>query len=505
MSGIQSIKVGITQVNSDVEFTGAVVQIDEQTVDFGVSNKTLIIESGDDIQTALDELNAVGGGSLYLKAGTYTTTALTGYSNIHIFGDNQSNTIIDFNNTSANLSFIGSNIYTTGTITSISGGVNVTGSGTSWLANASAGQQLFIGTRWYLIAAVTSDTTLILAEGYGDNIALPSTYRIATPVTGIRMTELMFKNSTGTGLSLTDCRDIEFKNILFLTNNVGFGLTNVSQCVLDALVCVANTSDGYQMTNCGLFNVNAVDSQSNGGNGATLNNLKTVPFVFSACDNNAGDGYHCTNCTSMVLQVEASGNGGQGVEFVSNCNSNFITISLFSGNVSDGLKLTATSDGNTIGPDISFSGNGGYGINIAATTSDNNIIIAPYYVSNTSGSLSDLGTGTMVISAKGTGTIASSATPTINTDMIGTFSVTALAADITSFTTNLSGMPNNFDKLIMRIKDDGTARAITWGASFEAKGVALPTTTVISKVLTVGFIYDAVTSKWGCVASAQEA
>jgi hypothetical protein len=44
-----------------------------------------------------------------------------------------------------------------------------------------------------------------------------------------------------------------------------------------------------------------------------------------------------------------------------------------------------------------------------------------------------------------------------------------------------------------------------WGASFEAKGVDLPTTTVISKVLTVGFIYDRVASKWGCVASAQEA
>ena len=37
------------------------------------------------------------------------------------------------------------------------------------------------------------------------------------------------------------------------------------------------------------------------------------------------------------------------------------------------------------------------------------------------------------------------------------------------------------------------------------KLVALPTTTVISKVLTVGFIYDTVTSKWGCVASCVEA
>jgi len=102
-------------------------------------------------------------------------------------------------------------------------------------------------------------------------------------------------------------------------------------------------------------------------------------------------------------------------------------------------------------------------------------------------------------------TITSSATPTINTDNCDAVTITALAAAITSMTTNLSGTPSNFDKLIFRIKDDGTARAITWGASFEAVGVALPTTTVISKRLVVGFIYDTVTSKWGCVASAQEA
>ena len=53
----------------------------------------------------------------------------------------------------------------------------------------------------------------------------------------------------------------------------------------------------------------------------------------------------------------------------------------------------------------------------------------------------------------------------------------------------------NFQKLIFRILDDGTARAITWGTDFQAMGVSLPTTTTASKVLTVGFIYDTVDSK----------
>lgn len=102
------------------------------------------------------------------------------------------------------------------------------------------------------------------------------------------------------------------------------------------------------------------------------------------------------------------------------------------------------------------------------------------------------------------GSTTSSATPTINTDNVDAYSITALATAITSMTTNISGTPTNFQKLIIRIKDDGTARAITWGASFEDAGQALPTTTVISKLLTVGFIYNTVTSKWGCVAVANE-
>jgi hypothetical protein len=101
-------------------------------------------------------------------------------------------------------------------------------------------------------------------------------------------------------------------------------------------------------------------------------------------------------------------------------------------------------------------------------------------------------------------TIVSNATPTVNTDNCDCVTITALAVAITSMTTNLTGTPTNFQKLIYRIKDDGTGRAITWGASFAAKGVALPTTTTANKLLTVGFIYDTVATTWGCVASATE-
>lgn len=101
-------------------------------------------------------------------------------------------------------------------------------------------------------------------------------------------------------------------------------------------------------------------------------------------------------------------------------------------------------------------------------------------------------------------TIISNANPTIDTDSYDVVTITAQAVDIASMTTNLSGAPANFQQLLFRIKDDGTARAITWGAKFVPWGVALPTTTVAGKLTTVGFMYNSVTSVWGCLGALTE-
>lgn len=99
-------------------------------------------------------------------------------------------------------------------------------------------------------------------------------------------------------------------------------------------------------------------------------------------------------------------------------------------------------------------------------------------------------------------TTTQSATPTINTDNTDVAYITGLAQAITSFTSNLSGTPVNGDVLILDITDNGTGRALTFGASFEASGtVALPTTTVASTKLTIGFRWNIATSKWTCVAA----
>jgi hypothetical protein len=100
-------------------------------------------------------------------------------------------------------------------------------------------------------------------------------------------------------------------------------------------------------------------------------------------------------------------------------------------------------------------------------------------------------------------TVTQSATPSINTDNTDIASITGLAQAITSMTTGLTGTPVNGDMLMVQITDNGTARAIAWGASFVAtSSFALPTTTVISTLLRVLFQWNSVTSKWECVGTA---
>jgi len=91
----------------------------------------------------------------------------------------------------------------------------------------------------------------------------------------------------------------------------------------------------------------------------------------------------------------------------------------------------------------------------------------------------------------------SSATPTINTDSVDTYELTAQAADITSFTTNLSGTPTT-DQILHIIIVGTAARAITWGSGFEASTVPLPTTTVLTNRLDVYFVYNTTNAKCRC-------
>lgn len=91
---------------------------------------------------------------------------------------------------------------------------------------------------------------------------------------------------------------------------------------------------------------------------------------------------------------------------------------------------------------------------------------------------------------------------TIDSDATDVYVVTAQAGAL--LFNNPSGTPVQGQKLIIRIKDDGTARVLTYGSEFRGISQALPSTTVISKTLYMGFIRNSTDTKWDLIAVAQE-
>ena len=102
--------------------------------------------------------------------------------------------------------------------------------------------------------------------------------------------------------------------------------------------------------------------------------------------------------------------------------------------------------------------------------------------------------------------VTSAATATSLTPSIATTDVYAYTALASALSINApTGTPLDGNKLIFRILDNGTARALTWDATYTVIGTTLPTTTVINKTTYVGCIYNANNTRWDVIAVTTQA
>lgn len=99
--------------------------------------------------------------------------------------------------------------------------------------------------------------------------------------------------------------------------------------------------------------------------------------------------------------------------------------------------------------------------------------------------------------------ISSAATITPTPDVADVYAVTALAEAATVAAP--TGSVSDGQTLILRIRDNGTGRALTWNAIYRVVGVTLPTTTVANKLLYVGLKYNSVDNKWDVLGISREA
>jgi len=99
-------------------------------------------------------------------------------------------------------------------------------------------------------------------------------------------------------------------------------------------------------------------------------------------------------------------------------------------------------------------------------------------------------------------TIASSGTIQPDIATTDTYIVTALAGNASVLAP--TGTPSDAQKFILRIRDNGAARTLSWASIYRGVGQGLPAATAASKLMYMGFIYNSTDNKWDMIAYSQE-
>lgn len=358
--------------------------------------KIITVSVGGNIQDAIEQIDRDGGGIVQLQNGIHKpNNNLTMHDNVYLSGQNAESTIIDFASQAYGICILGSNNYSTGTVSVTNNSQTIEGSGTTW-TSAMVGRKIMLNGLWYAISAFTDADTITIAAPYGGVTLSGATYMIATTIEDVKVSDLSVKGSAGSAITVLYGNEYWSRDVRIQTSVIGLNqdyCSNTTAIALDFVACysaldfdnvhytVINESGSLDALTGDGFNLNACTNSS-------INSC----FIL----NSAANGISFTDCDSIAVNSGvAVENGGKGMELVSGNSSIISTTFKAKNNASDGIKLTATSD------ECEFIGcraeaNGGYGINIAAATDNNNTITSNILKNNVSGAFNDSGTDTEI-------------------------------------------------------------------------------------------------------------
>ena len=202
--------------------------------------------------------------------------------------------------------------------------------------------------------------------------------------------------------------------------------------------------------------------------------------------------------TTVSFTLSGSVTGFQSFSVIGNTNTTYYAATDTSGNWEVGIGTYSTTGPTLTRTTILSSSNSGSAVTFSGT-----VTVFVTYPSQNAVTTTDTQTLTnkridpRVTSAAS----ASSLTPSIATADI--YAYTALAAGLTINAP--TGTPVDGDKLMFRLLDNGTARALTWNATYTVIGVTLPTTTTANKTTYVGCVYNANNTRWDVIAVTTQA
>ena len=366
--------------------------------DLQVSGFIKTVSVGQDIQSAIDYLNAHGGGEVRLDTGTHTLTDdITLYSGISLVGAGRDNTILEFSGSANGILVLGTS--KTVPITNFT-----LKDFTLQNSNNVAGIDIQHARFWRM-----------------ENIRVTSCdqigFRIRGHSTDFYIRDCRSDNNTGDGFEFSSTgssNDVEKFSVINCVSDInggkGFELTGTPTSGIQNYVfigCLSQTNDGIglDITVTSLASIRAsfiscvVDQ--NTGVGLNITFSQDISFIGLISVDGSSSGINLTSCKNITFKAcQSYNNNGYGIELISGNDSIIFDSNTILGNSSDGLRLTATSDRNIIS-NSNIINNGGYGLNIFASTCDSNLNNGCMFGENISGAVNNSGTGTLIRSNMG--------------------------------------------------------------------------------------------------------
>lgn len=317
----------------------------------------IVSTSGADYQLLSDAINA-GHKRIFIKEGTYNeSSTITLPDKSYIVGESRTGVRIDLGLSTNNITTPTSSRYNTGTVSVNSGAFIVTGSGTAFLANVSAGDYIILEGSPYYINSVDNDTQLTLKYQYfGQNISGYATW--INTLTSHYIGNLTIERANVNLLVLDSVIDTVIENVNFEQSLV----THIE--INESVNIWVNKCNSYYSSNQAINMVQSWDCFINechvwncSGDGIRANNVNNVNI--SNCILN--------NCIVGINVRNSDGSQINGCN-INNANTNGIEVDL--NNTTCNIYGCNVNNANSNG--ISLSGGSGCELNVSSCVVEGN-------------------------------------------------------------------------------------------------------------------------------------
>ena len=338
-----------------------------------------------DIQQAIDYVNSLGGGAVLIKAGTYDVTEeITIPSNVYLTGESPFNTTIRNTGTNRAILIDGEFRTNSDSVSLTNGDATVTGTSSSFVTDGvQAGDVLFVrdlGVE-YIVASVTDNTHLEITENYqGDAIS------------GAFFTIYDASNSSNIGISNVTIDGSAVEAESFVTTVVISEGRNIT--LENVIITGSLEADDLTITDVANYRISNSIFKNASDRGIAIGGGYGVLSGVYGNKNGAYGIYISSSARLIGCQVVANGADGIFMEQGGN-NAPLVEGCFISGNAGSGV-IVVLCEGAQV-QNNRIVNNGSYGIEVGGgpDVSVDTIISGNYIDGNTSGDISDSGTGTI--------------------------------------------------------------------------------------------------------------